>query len=85
MPNDGLDRGDEQKVEQDPRLVQVYDKKDLSGGTILHRLDENKRCSNAPKYKQLSTDLVTAAVMSDHALCDRCEWPEGAKEVLYDE
>lgn len=73
------DTGSEQN---DPRLVQVYDAHRLrKEGTVLHRWDEEYRCSHAP-VSNVSTDLTTAAVLDGRTLCSRCEWPEGAEEVL---
>lgn len=68
--------------EGDPRLIQVYDAHRLKKeGTTLHRWDEEYQCDHAPE-SNVSTDLVTAAVLDGHTLCSRCEWPEGAEEVL---
>lgn len=66
----------------DAELIEVIDAHQLQKpGTILHRLDDDKGCSNRPDTNT-STDLVTAAVLDGHELCSRCEWPEGAEEVI---
>jgi hypothetical protein len=67
----------------DPRLVEVIDKDDLKkGATTLHRVDDDAGCANRPDTNT-KTDLTTAAVVDGHTLCSRCEWPDGAVEVLH--
>lgn len=76
----------------DPSLLQVFAAgKNLQlGRGTLHRVDEDARCNRAPENHTVETDLTTAAVANDidslegHDLCDYCEWPDGAEEVLQD-
>lgn len=69
-------------MDQDPRLVTVCWSGD--GGPrndLLHRYDDEAACGNQPSTN-VSTDLTTAAVTDGNELCPRCDWPEGAEEVL---
>jgi hypothetical protein len=69
-----------------PGLIQVYAAGNgfMRGTGTLHRYDTDHRCETAPDTIRSSTDLITAAVSSDHKLCPYCEWPDGAEEVLND-
>lgn len=72
-------------AETRPGLLDVYGTDDtLRRGGTLHRLDEDARCGSAPDYAGTSTDLITAAVIDGNSLCDHCDWPDGAAEVLAD-
>jgi len=48
----------------------------------IHRLNDEYGCGNRPDTNA-RTDLITAAVRDDHELCDHCNWPDDAEEVLH--
>lgn len=68
----------------DPRLVEVVmasaDDLMCEGG-ILHRYDQDA-CCHRETARKTTTDLTTAAVLDGRSLCEDCDWPDGAKEVL---
>lgn len=85
MPSDRQTAGDQQEIPVEVRALDVVLKDSLvpSGEGPVHRYDSEAQCSHAPsRSKAASTDLETAAVNDEVYLCDRCEWPDRATEVV---